>query len=393
MKFKDIIIGIPREIMSGEKRVSATPETIMKFINEGAKVLVEKGAGMEAFYNDSEYSEAGAKILPGAKEIFGNSDVILKVKEPGFNKKEGKHEIDMMKDNSILVTFLHPANRTNHMMVQKLAERGITGFTLDSIPRISRAQHMDALTSMSTMAGYRSVISGAYNLRRIVPMIATSSCTIGPSNALVVGAGVAGLQAVATAKRLGARVKTIDIRPEACEQAKSLGAEVIPFEVPGELSIGDGGYAKRLPEKWYELERKTITPHLIESDLVILSALIPRELAPILVSKSMVEGMKKGSVIIDISIDQGGNCELTREGEEYDYNGVFISGIKNIPAYLTIDSTKMFAENVWNFLNLIFEEGKINLNMDDEIISKSIVTKDNKIIHEETLKAIRNSTK
>ncbi len=389
MKFNGISIGVPSEIMPEEKRVSVTPETAGQFIKEGASVLVEAGAGSQSFYEDSQYEKAGAKIMPTAEDVYSGADIILKVKEPIFSEKLKQHEADMIKSGSILVTFLHPANPANHQTVKKLAQRKITSFTLDSIPRISRAQQMDALTSMSTIAGYRAVISGAYSLKRLIPMVATPSGVIGPSNVLVAGAGVAGLQAVATAKRLGAKVKAIDIRAEACEQAKSLGAELIDFKVPPKLATGQGGYALRLPEKWYRLERKILGPHLAESDLVILSALIPRQSAPILVTEDMVKGMKRGSVIVDISIDQGGNCELTREGQEYDCGGVFISGVKNMPAYLAIDSTRMFAQNVYHYLSHIFDKGSIDFGSGDEVIAMSLVTRDGEIVHSPTLDAIK----
>ncbi len=389
MKFGGLTVVIPREIMPGERRVAAIPETVEQYVKAGAKVLVEKEAGKMAYFSDDDYIQAGAEIITDPAELFQKADIVLKVKEPQFNEELGKHEIDLFPEDCVLITFLHPANPANHEMVKKLAERGVTGFTLDSIPRISRAQQMDTLTSMSTVAGYKSVITAAFNLSCFIPMMPTTAGVIQPAQILVVGVGVAGLQAIATAKRLGGKVKALDIRPEANEQARSLGAEEIAFELPEGLGVGEGGYAERLPDEWYAKEREALAPHVSESEVVILAALIPGEQAPLLVDKAMVENMKKGSVIVDISIDQGGNCELTRRGEEYEYDGIYISGLLNIPAYLPIDSSRMFAQNTYNYLNYLVEDGGVKYDLDDEIISHSLVTRDKKIVHDGTLKAMK----
>ncbi len=389
MKFNGLTIAVPREIMAGERRVAASPQTVEQCIKQGARVLIESAAGEKSFFHDEDYIRVGAEVLNDAEEVYRNADLIIKVKEPQLNEELGKHEVDLMPENCILISFLHPANPANHEMVKMLADRGITSFTLDSIPRISRAQHLDTLTSMSTVAGYKSVITAAHNLSRFVPMMPTTAGVLQPAQFLVVGVGVAGLQAIATAKRLGAKVKSLDIRPEANEQAKSLGVEPIPFELPEGMGVGEGGYAKSLTEEWYEKERELLTPHIEESDAVILAALIPGEVAPLLVTKNMVDKMKKGSVITDISIDQGGNCELSRRGEEYDYNGVFISGLLNIPAYLPVDASKLFAQNTYNYLNYLIEDGKLKFDLNDEVIQESLVTRNNKVVHEGTLKAMK----
>ncbi len=388
MKFSGLNISVPKEILAGERRVAAIPQTVEQCIKAGARVMVEAGAGDKSYFHDEDYIQAGAEIVTNTEELYSKADVILKVKEPQHNPTLNKHEVELMPAGSILISFLHPANPSNHAMVKKLADSGITSFTLDSIPRISRAQHLDTLTSMSTVAGYKSVIIAAHNLSRFIPMMPTSAGVLQPAQILVVGVGVAGLQAIATAKRLGAKVKTLDIRPEANEQARSLGAEPIPFDLPEGLGIGEGGYAKRLPEEWYEKEREIMAPHVKASDAVILAALIPGERAPVLINKAMVEMMSKGSVIIDISIDQGGNCELSRAGEEYDYDGIYISALLNIPAYLPVDSSRMFAQNTYNYLNYLMEEGKLKFDLEDEVIRQSLVTKDYKVVHQGTLKAM-----
>ena len=388
MQLGKMTIGIPREIMPGEKRVAAIPETVGKMVAAGARVLVETGAGAGAYMEDEDYRREGAEILSDVRELYRQAGVVMKVKEPLYHEEIGQHETELFPENGVLVSFLHPAHDVNHEAIKALARRGITSYTLDGIPRISRAQQMDALTSMSTVAGYKAVIFGANQLGRFIPMMPTPFGVIQPSQFLVVGTGVAGLQSIATAKRLGAKVKTLDIRPEASEQARSLGAETIPFDVPLELAMGQGGYAQRLPEEWYQREREALAPHVEQSDVIILTALIPGEVAPILVTEDMVKGMKKGSVIVDVAVDQGGNCALTRCGEACSYQGVTIIGMMNIPATLPVDATRMFAQNAWHFLSYIAQDGSTKTDTTDEIIKETLVTLGGRIVHRGTLLAM-----
>lgn len=388
MKFRSLTIGIPKEIMLGERRVAAIPETVKKMTDEGAVVLVEAGAGAGAFFNDEQYVAAGATIVADVEELYQRSDVILKVKEPKFNEAKNKHEVEMMKPGQYLITFLHPASPANHEMVKKLAAQGVIALTLDGIPRISRAQSMDALTSMSTVAGYKGLLMAVDALPKFVCMMATAVGMIPPAKVLVVGTGVAGLQAVATAKRLGAVVNALDIRPDACEQAKSLGAKVIDFVVPPEIAIGEGGYAKKLPDEWLNKEREALRPYVADADIVILTALIPGKVAPILVTQEMVDQMRPGSVIVDIAIDQGGNCELTKAGEVINYRGITINGIQNIPGMVPTSSTDMFAKNIYNLVSYLVQDGVITLDRSDEIVAKSLVTIDGQIVHAGTLEAL-----
>jgi len=388
MQFDKITIGVPREIMPGEKRVAAIPDTVGKMVAAGARVLVEAGAGAGAYIDDESFKEKGAEIIPDVRDIYNQANIILKVKEPRYHDQIGRHEAELFPENGVIISFLHPAHSVNHDGLKILAKRGITGYTLDGIPRISRAQRMDSLTSMSTVAGYKAVIFAANNLGRFIPMMPTSFGIINPAQFLVVGTGVAGLQSIATAKRLGAKVKTLDIRPEANEQARSLGAENIEFDIPRELAVGEGGYARRLPKEWYEQEREILAPHVEQSDAVILSALIPGEVAPKIIDEPMVKKMKKGSVIVDIAVDQGGNCTLTRCGEEFDYEGVTISGIMNIPATLPVDATNMFAQSAYNFLTYLLDNGSVKTDTNDEIIQSTMVTHDGRIVHHGTLKAM-----
>ncbi len=388
MDCKGMTFGILKEILPGERRVAVTPETARELIEKGARVLVETGAGKGAFFKDPQYSENGAEIISDAGTIYEKSDVFLKVKEPVFNDELGKHEAELLPPNSALVSFLHPANPANHDMVNLLAERGITSYTLDGIPRISRAQKMDVLTAMSTVAGYKAVTLAADRLLRFIPMMPTAFGVINPAQFLVIGTGVAGLQAVGTARRMGAKVKSLDIRSEANDQAKSLGAEVLPFKIPRRHASGKGGYAKRLTEKWYKKEREEIKKHLENVDVLILTALVPGEEAPMLVDREMVEMMKNGSVIVDVAIDQGGNCELTQAGKNHVFNNITINGIKNIPASLSIDSTWMFSASLKQFLDYIMKDGKPSTCTEDEIIRGTLVTHEGAVVHSGTLKAM-----
>ena len=388
MKFTGLTIGIPKEIMPGERRVAAIPDTVKKMKEQGARVLVEKGAGEGAFFMDDAYQAAGAEIIAGAAKVYAEADVILKVKEPLFNDAEKKHEAEMLRDGQYFITFLHPAAPVNHEMMKTLAATGVISLTLDGIPRISRAQNMDALTSMSSVAGYKSVLMAANRLAKFLPMMGTAVGVIKPSNVVVIGTGVAGLQAVATAKRLGANVTAVDIRPAAIEQAQSLGAKVQETGVPAELAVGEGGYAQRLPEEWLKKEREGLKELVKNADILILAALIPGKLAPILVTEEMVKSMAPGSSIVDISIDQGGNCELTDAGEVTTKYGVSIDGTKNIPGMLPTSSTWMFANNIYNLLAFLCEEGKVVLNREDPIVASSLTTIGKKIVHAGAIEAM-----
>lgn len=388
-----MIIGVPKEIMNAERRVAATPETVKKLIADGAGVLVEKNAGSGSFFDDQAYAEAGATIVDNVEVLYAKSDVILKVKEPHYNHAKGKHEVEMMKKDQILITFVHPASPPNHKLVQDLTAKGVTALTLDGVPRISRAQNMDALTSMSTCAGYKGMLMAADEFSRFIPQIFSAVGATKPANVLVIGTGVAGLQALATAKRLGAVVHAVDIRPAAREQASSLGAKIIDIGVPAEVAVGPGGYALELPEKWLLHEMEVLREHIAKMDIVFLSALVPGKLAPVIIDEAMVKSMVGGSVIVDISIDQGGNCEITAPGEIQVKHGVNIQGIKNIPGHLPTSSTWMFAQNVYNLMKYLMKDGKITLDLKDDIIASMLVCKDGVLVHEGTKEAMAKLAK
>ncbi|MDO4663167.1 MAG: NAD(P) transhydrogenase subunit alpha [Tissierellia bacterium] len=376
-----MIIGIPKEIMKDESRVAAAPEAVDKYVKDGFEVIVESKAGEGAYFSDEDYKNSGATIVDDVKELYEKSDIILKVKEPLFNEKLGVHEVDMMHEGQYLITFIHPAAPVNHEMTKNLAKKGVISFTLDGVPRISRAQNMDALTSMSTCAGYKGILIAANLLTKFIPQIFTAVGVIKPANVLVVGTGVGGLQAIATAKRLGAKVKATDIRPDALEQAGSLGAITIDLGIDKNLAIGEGGYALKLPEEELVKERELLKEHIKQADIIFLSALVPGKLAPVIVTEDMVKEMKKGSVIVDISIDQGGNCEITPPGKVEVKHGVSLVGIKNIPGELPTSSTWMFSQNLYNLVSYLFKDNKPSYDMEDEIVKKSLTTIDGEIVH------------
>ena len=376
-----MIIGIPKEIMHDEARVACTPETVGKFVNEGFEVLVECKAGDGALFHDEDYVKAGAKMVADAQEIYDRAELILKVKEPLFNEEKGKHEVDMMHKGQVLITFIHPASPVNHEMVKQLTAKGVTAITLDGIPRISRAQNMDALTSMSTCAGYKGILMAANHLTTFVPQMFTAVGQIKPAKVMVIGVGVAGLQALATAKRLGAITYAADIRPMASENASSLGAKVVDTTVPAELAIAEGGYANRLPADVLIQEQEALKETIQQMDIVFCSALIPGKVAPIIITEDTVKGMKKGSVIVDISIDQGGNCELTPKGGIEQKYGVTLMGVKNIPGLLPTSSTWMFSNNLYNLVKYLVKDGSVVLDRNDEIIQKSLVCIDGELVH------------
>ncbi|MCE5210730.1 MAG: NAD(P) transhydrogenase subunit alpha [Deltaproteobacteria bacterium] len=384
-----MLIAIPKEILPEEKRVAATPETVKKFINLGFTVAVEAGAGKGIFISDDDYKNAGATIATDVEKMLATADVVLKVKQPIFNREKNKHEADMLCQDSILITFLHPAAPASHEMVKKLQKKNITSLTMDSIPRISRAQRMDALSSMSAITGYKSVILAANQLPKIVPMIGTAIGTISPAHFLVIGTGIVGLQAVATAKRLGGVVKILDIRKNACIEAESLGGKVVEFNIPQELAAGSGGYAQSLDSDWLEKERSLIAGLLGDLDVIILSALVPGAVAPLLITEEMVAAMKPGSVIIDVSVDQGGNCQLTEPGRFVQKHGVYICGIQNIPGKMAVNASWLYANNIYYYMENLFKKGNGELDLDDEIVKKSLVTYQSRIVHEGTLTAMK----
>lgn len=383
-----MLLAVPKEILCNEQRVAALPETVAEFIKCGFEVAVEAGAGAGTLRLDAEYQKAGARIVADVPRLFGEADLIIKVKQPWFNEQLKKHEVEMMRERAVLVSFLHPAAPASHTMVTLLRDRKITAFTMDDVPRTSRAQRMDALTSMSTITGYKSVLMAANRLPKFIPMIGTAIGTIKAAKVLVVGAGVVGLQAIATAKRLGASVTAMDIRQAARQAAESLGAKLVAFDIPPDLTQAAGGYAKALPQEWLMREREALAGPLAESDIVILSALVPGEEAPLLVTNEMVQRMRAGSVVVDVAIDQGGNCTITEGGREAVKHGVHLCGLWNIPGAMPVHASWLYANNILEYVKNLFKNGSSQPDMSDEINRQSLVTHAGEIVHQGTIKAM-----
>jgi H+-translocating NAD(P) transhydrogenase subunit alpha len=383
-----MIAGVPREILDQEGRVAAIPETVRQYVEMGFAVVVQSMAGEAALCDDDSYVGAGATIATGPLELFRSSDLILKVKQPWRSEAMGLHEAEMIREGAILIAFLHPAAPINHEMISMLARRNITAFSMDAIPRISRAQRMDALTSMSTISGYKAVLIAANRFPKFIPLTGTTIGTLKAAKILIVGAGVVGLQAIATAKRLGGAVVAVDIREEARQAAASLGAKVAGFEVPAELVIGPDGRTRALPEEWIERERQCLKPLVQDADILILGALVPGEVAPALVTESMIDAMKPGSIILDVAIDQGGNCALTLAGGEILRNGVSILGPWNIPGSLPVHGSWLYSQNLLHYVKNLFKNGLGTIDLDDEISRESLVTHQGQIVHRGTRKAM-----
>ncbi|MEK7747554.1 MAG: Re/Si-specific NAD(P)(+) transhydrogenase subunit alpha [Nitrospirota bacterium] len=371
-------IAIPKEIETSEKRVAAIPETVEKMVKAGLSVFVEAGAGESTHYSDSEYEKAGATLIKDSASLYLNADIIIKVQRPMMSG--GVHEVEMMKPNAILISLLSPLTYPD--LIAKLAARGVTSFAVDLIPRTTRAQRMDILSSMSSIAGYKAVLLAAAAYSRLIPMMTTSAGTYPPAKVLVLGAGVAGLQAIATAKRMGASVSAFDTRPAVKEQVQSLGATFVELDLSGESAEDSGGYAKELSDSAHKKEQALIAQHAKQSDIIITTALIPGKEAPLLIPREVVAEMKKGSVIVDMAVEQGGNCAFSRMGETVVEHGVTIIGATNLPATVPIVASQMYSKNLWNFLSLLYQENKLNINKADEIIQATLVTEGKEIVNQ-----------
>ena len=369
------IIAIPKERRAGEARVAATPETVKKLKGLGLDVVVESGAGQGAHYADADYQAAGASIVANGAALK-NADIALKVRGPEPD------EIVQLKRGAIFVSLLSPA--TERETIAKLAEAGIDAFAMEYLPRISRAQAMDVLSSQAHLAGYKAVIDAAAEFGRAMPMMMTAAGTIAPARVLVMGVGVAGLQAIATARRLGAIVSATDVRPATKEQVESLGGTFVAV-IDDEFKNAQtaAGYAKEMSKEYQAKQAALIAETIKKQDIVITTALIPGRKAPVLVSEEMVKTMKPGSVIVDLAAEQGGNCPLTKPNEVISVHGVTIMGHTNLPGHLAVDASNLYARNLFNFVSLIVDKktGEAKLNWDDEIIKGSGVTRDGKIVH------------
>lgn len=369
-------IGVPRETVPGERRVALVPETVQKLIKGGNEVIVERGAGTEAAFPDASYESAGATIVPDAFD----AELVVKVQKPT------EEEIGKLRSGSALIAFLQPL--VDPKLARTLAERGVTALSMDAIPRITRAQPMDALSSQATVAGYKAVLLASATLPKFLPMLTTAAGTIAPARAFVIGAGVAGLQAIATARRLGAIVQAFDTRPVVKEQVQSLGAKFLEIDL-GESGEGAGGYAKELSEEAHRKEVELLAKAVRENDIVITTAAIPGRRAPVLITADMVRDMKPGAVIVDLAAETGGNCELTEPGKTVNADGVTIIGTLNLPSTMPFHASQMYSRNIASLLALLIsKEGQLKLDWNDEVVKGTVITHEGEVVHEGTKKAL-----
>ncbi|MBC8323842.1 MAG: Re/Si-specific NAD(P)(+) transhydrogenase subunit alpha [Candidatus Marinimicrobia bacterium] len=376
-------VAILKETLPGENRVAAIPATVKEMVKSGMKVFVESGAGENSHFSNDEYNNAGADIVSDRSSLFAQANLIVKVAPAELD------EIDMMKDGTTYVSFFQTTIQTEH--VKKLVEKNISAFSMHLIPRTTLAQSMDALSSQSNIAGYKAVLLGAAHLSVYMPLLMTAAGTIPPAKVLILGAGVAGLQAIATAKRLGAQVEAFDVRPVVKEQVESLGAKFVEVESDEEDGVGEGGYAKETSDDYKKRQQQLIKEHIAKSDMVITTALIPGRPAPILIFEDMVKGMKHGSVIMDLAAENGGNCELTQPGEITISYGVKIDGSLNLPATMPKHASQLYAKNIITFVKHLCPEGEIKMDLDDEIISGALFAHKGQITHEPTKEALNKS--
>lgn len=361
-----MLVGVPKELKEGEKRVALTPDAVKQLIAKGFRVLIEQGAGLASYSKDEDYLAVNAEIAPDKHAVYSQADVVLKVNAPQAD------EIALMKQGASLLCFMYA--HSNQTLVDELKAHKINGFSVDAIPRISRAQKMDALSSQANLAGYKAVLLGANALGKIFPMLMTAAGTVKPSKVVIFGAGVAGLQALATAKRLGAIVEVTDIRPETKEQILSLGGKFI--EVAADSSIKtEGGYVKDVSADFLRKQQETVARHVADADIVITTALIPGKKAPLLVTADMVKAMRLGSVIVDMAVEQGGNCELSEAGKTVVKQGVTIIGEPNLPSLLPQNASQLYAKNISDFLTHLATKDGFIFDLEEEITKASLVNK------------------
>jgi H+-translocating NAD(P) transhydrogenase subunit alpha len=374
-----MIVGVPRESYPGERRVALVPGVIPHLKKAGLDVVLEQNAGLEAGYPDAEYIAKGARILKDRAEVFGTADILIQVLCHGSNDKTGKADLPLYRRDQILIGFLRPLGVLE--TIEDIARAGVISFAVELMPRTTRAQSMDALSSMGTICGYKAVLIAADTLPRLFPMMTTAAGTITPGRVFVIGAGVAGLQAIATARRLGAVTSAYDLRPAVKEQVQSLGARFVELPVEAEDAQDAGGYARAQDDSFYRRQRELLTGVVAENDVVITAAVIPGKRSPVLITRDMVAGMAPGSVIIDLAAERGGNCELTKIGEKVIENGVTIIGWLNLASSVPHDASQMYARNIAAFLAHLVKDGKARLEADDEIVRSTLVTRGGEVIN------------
>jgi NAD(P) transhydrogenase subunit alpha len=375
-----VIIGIPSEVKTGEKRVAMSPANVQSLTDKSVKVLIQANAGAAAGYPDEEYTAAGATITADRAEIFASADIILQVQSFGSNNENSDDDLALVRAGQLIIGMMDPL--ASPQAAQAVASKGATAIALELVPRISRAQSMDVLSSMATLAGYKAVLMGASAAPRIFPMLMTAAGTLQPARVLIMGVGVAGLQACATAKRLGAVVEAYDVRPAAREQILSVGAKPVELDLDTGESEGAGGYAKEQGEDFLRRQRELMTEVVAQQDIIITTAAIPGAKSPILVTEDMVVAMKPGAVIVDLAAERGGNCDLTKQGETVVAHDVTILGPENVPSELAYHASQMLGKNMQTLLELIIdEEGALNLDFNDEIVAGTVVAHQGEVPH------------
>jgi len=374
-----MIVGMPRESFPGERRVALVPSVIPNLAKAGLEVIIESGAGAEAGYPDADYVAKGAKVLRDRPEVFSAADIITQVLCYGSNDKTGKADVPLFHRGQVLIGFLRPLGAVE--TISEIAAKGVTSFSVELMPRTTRAQSMDALSSMATISGYKAVLIAADSLPKIFPMMTTAAGTITPARVLILGCGVAGLQAIATARRLGAVVSAYDLRPAVKEQVQSLGARFVELPIEAQDAQDARGYATAQGEEFYRKQRELLGKVIAENDVVITAAVVPGKKSPILVTKEMVAGMAPGSLLVDLAAERGGNCELTQGGEKINVNGVTIIGWYNLASTVPYHASQMYARNLTAFLLLMVKDGKLTIDAKDEIIRETLLTRGGEVVN------------
>ena len=374
-----MIVGVPKESYPGERRVALVPLVIPNLVKAGLEVVIESGAGEQAGYPDTVYVEKGARIVSDRAAVFGGSDIVVQVLCYGSNDVTGKADLALYKKGQVLIGFLRPLGSAE--VVEQIAQAGATAFSVELVPRTTRAQSMDALSSMATVCGYKAVLLAAETSPRIFPMMTTAAGTITPARVFVIGAGVAGLQAISTARRLGAVASAYDMRPAAKEQVQSLGGRFVEIPIEAQNAQDARGYGTAQDEGFYARQRELLTRVVAESDIVITAAVIPGKKSPVLITEAMVKRMAPGSVIVDLAAERGGNCELTRTGETVKAHEVTIIGAINLASSVPYHASQMYARNLTAYLTYMVKDGKIEMNLSDEITRETLITHDGVIVN------------
>ncbi len=374
-----MIISVPKEILKGENRVALTPDTTGKLVKKGWTVNIQKEAGLAAGFTDADYEKAGGVIIDNAEELYKKGEIILKIQRPMINPDSGKNELDLMNKGSLLIAFAYVLHYTE--VAQQCAEKGIDFIAMDMVPRTTLAQKMDVLSSQANIAGYKSVLLAANHLKKIFPLMMTAAGTISPARVVIMGAGVAGLQALGTAKRLGAVVEVSDIRPQVKEEVQSLGGRFIEVDTDEDMQ-DEGGYAKEASEEFLKKQKELIFKHVTEADIVITTALVPGRKAPVLVTEEMVKKMRPGSVVLDMAVEFGGNCEVSVKGETVVKHNVTIIGEPNLPSMVATNASEVYSKNVMALLDYISKDAKVEFDLEDEIVMGSLITREGAVINE-----------